>query len=143
MKHYKLRYVMHDPSEDTENKYMAEIPALPGCRAWGDTPEDALDILQSVAAAFIESYLDHGDKLPSEVVSALVDSTVTNEFLVAVCVTYREFTCKLWRLYQSVYFSYFDNGDLSFLDRQKKEGGTFILDEAHGYSSLTYDSTRF
>ena len=26
MKHYKLRYVMHDPSEDTEDKYMAEIP---------------------------------------------------------------------------------------------------------------------
>ena len=84
MKHYKLRYVMHDPSEDTEDKYMAEIPALPGCRAWGDTPEDTLDILQSVAAAFIESYLDHGDKLPPEVVSALVDSTVTNELLVAV-----------------------------------------------------------
>ena len=84
MKHYKLRYVMHDPSEDTENKYMAEIPALPGCRAWGDTPEDTLDILQSVAAAFIESYLDHGDELPPEVISALVDSTITNELLVAV-----------------------------------------------------------
>ena len=42
MKHYKLRYVMHDPSEETENKYLAEVPALPGCRAWGDTPEDAL-----------------------------------------------------------------------------------------------------
>ena len=64
MKHYKLRYVMHDPSEDTEDKYMAEIPALPGCRAWGDTPEDTLDILEGVAAAFIESYIDHGDELP-------------------------------------------------------------------------------
>ena len=84
MKHYKLRYVMHDPSEDTEDKYMAEIPALPGCRAWGDTPEHTLDILQSVAAAFIESYHDHGDELPSEVASALVDSTVTKELLVAV-----------------------------------------------------------
>ncbi len=58
MKHYRLRYVMHDPSEETEDKYMAEIPALPGCRAWGDTLVDALDILQSVAEAFIESYND-------------------------------------------------------------------------------------
>ena len=33
MKHYRLRYVMHDPSEKTEDKYMAEIPALPGCKA--------------------------------------------------------------------------------------------------------------
>ena len=84
MKHYKLRYVMHEPSGKTEDKYMAEIPALPGCRAWGDTPEDTLDILQSVAAAFIESYLDHGDELPPEVISALVDSTTANELLVAV-----------------------------------------------------------
>ena len=82
MKHYKLRYVMHDPSEDTEDKYLAEIPDLPGCRAWGDTPEDALDILQSVASAFIESYLDHGDELPPAVASALIDSTATNELLV-------------------------------------------------------------
>ena len=70
MKRYELRYVMHEPSEDTEDKYVAEIPALPGCRAWGDTPEDALDILQSVAAAFIESYLDHGDELPPEVATS-------------------------------------------------------------------------
>ena len=83
MKHYKLRYVMHDPSEETEDKYMAEIPALPGCRAWGDTPEDALDILQGVAAAFIESYIDHGDELPPAAASDLVDSTVTRELLVA------------------------------------------------------------
>ena len=60
MKHYKLRYVMHDPSEDTEHRYMAEIPALPGCRAWGDTPEDTLDILESLAAAFIDI---HGTRL--------------------------------------------------------------------------------
>ena len=84
MKHYKLRYVMHDPSEETEDKYMAEIPALPGCRAWGDTPEDTIDILESVAAAFIESYREHGDELPAEVASALVDSAMTNELLVAV-----------------------------------------------------------
>ena len=84
MKHYKLRYVLHDPSEETEDKYMAEIPALPGCRAWGDTPEDALDILQSVAAASIEVYVERGYELPAEVNASLIDATVTNEVLVAV-----------------------------------------------------------
>ena len=84
MKHYKLRYVMHHPSEETEDKYMAEVPALPGCRAWGDTPDEALDILQGVATAFIESHMVHGDELPPAVASALVDSTATNELLVAV-----------------------------------------------------------
>ena len=84
MKHYKLRYVMHDPSEDTEDKYLAEIPDLPGCRAWGDTPEDALDILQSVAAATIEVYIERGYELPAEVKASLIDSTTTQEVLVAV-----------------------------------------------------------
>ena len=67
MKHYKCRYIMHEPSEETEDKHMAEIPALPGCRAWGDTPEDALDILQSVATASIEVYIERGYELPAKV----------------------------------------------------------------------------
>ena len=84
MKHYKLRYVMHDPSEETEDKYLAEIPDLPGCRAWGDTSEDALDILSSVAAATIEVYIDRGYELPAEVRGSLIDATTANEVLVAV-----------------------------------------------------------
>ena len=43
---------------------MAEIPALPGCRAWGDTPEETIETIQSVAAAFIEIYEESGEKLP-------------------------------------------------------------------------------
>ena len=84
MKHYKLRYVMHDPSEETEDKYLAEIPDLPGCRAWGDTPEDALDILSSVTAASIEVYIERDYELPDEVRASLIDSTTANEVLVAV-----------------------------------------------------------
>ena len=84
MKHYKLRYVMHDPSEDTEDKYMAEIPDLPGCRAWGDTPEEALDILTSVAASSIKVYIERGYELPAEVHASLIDATTANEVLVAV-----------------------------------------------------------
>ncbi len=83
MRHYKLRYVMHEPSEETEDKYMAEIPALPGCRAWGDTPEDTLDILESVAAAFMESYLDRGYRLPDEIRQSLNEAPSNNQVLVA------------------------------------------------------------
>ncbi len=75
MKLYRLPLVMHKPSEDTEDKYMGEIPALPGCRAWGDTAAEVLENLQSVAAAFIESYRDSGDQLPPEVESASVESS--------------------------------------------------------------------
>lgn len=65
-KQYRLAYTMRPPSYDTEDKYLAEVPALPGCRAWGDTPEEALEYLESVAAAFIESYKERGKPLPPE-----------------------------------------------------------------------------
>ncbi len=82
-KPYKLSVVTHVPSEETEDKYLAEIPALPGCRAWGDTAEDALDILQSVAAATIKVYQERGYELPAglEETSA---SAHTRELQVAV-----------------------------------------------------------
>ena len=64
MKLYRLPLVLKEPSEDTEGKYLAETPALPGCRAWGDSAAQTLENLQSVAAAFIESYGARGDALP-------------------------------------------------------------------------------
>ena len=70
MKLYKLPLVIHEPSEETENKYMAEVPALPGCRAWGDTPTEVMENLQSVAAGFIESHRSSGDPLPPGVETA-------------------------------------------------------------------------
>ena len=85
MKLFKLSYVMYEPSASTEeDKFMAEIPMLPGCRAWGDTPGETLDILQSVATEFIRSCIDHGDDLPSAVSSALVEQTGSNELMVTV-----------------------------------------------------------
>jgi len=87
VKLYRLPIVMHEPSDDTENKYLAEIPGLPGCRAWGDTSAEALKILQSLAAAFIESYRDNGDPLPPQVEAVASDNDeprVLSELLVAV-----------------------------------------------------------
>ena len=85
MKAYKLQFVMYDPSESTEpDKYMAEIPVLPGCRVWGDTPEDSLDILQDVAAAIIETHIERGYELPEEVEKALIASGNSNELVVSV-----------------------------------------------------------
>ena len=72
MKQYKLSYVMYEPSEEMNDKYMAEIPVLPGCRAWGDTPAETLYILEGVAEAFIQSYQERGIELPPEIVAAPV-----------------------------------------------------------------------
>ena len=70
MKQYKLAVTMHEPTDDTENKYMAQIPIMPGCRAWGDTPPEALENLRSVAGEFIRSYQEHGQRLPKAVQEA-------------------------------------------------------------------------
>ena len=67
MKQYKLPVIMHQPTEETENKYMAEIPLLTGCRAWGDTPAEAMENLHSVAGEFIRSIKAHGERLPKAV----------------------------------------------------------------------------
>lgn len=67
MKQYRLPVVLHQPGEETENKYMAEIPLLKGCRAWGDTPAEALENLRSVASEFIRSFKEHGQRLPKAV----------------------------------------------------------------------------
>ena len=67
MKLYKLLLLMPEPSEDTQDKYLAEIPALPGCRAWGDTATEALENLHCGAAGFIESYQSRGEPLPPEI----------------------------------------------------------------------------
>ena len=66
MKLYKLPIVLYEPSEETNDMFLAEVPVLPGCRAWGETPSEALEYVKGVAEAFIESYMEHGNPLPKE-----------------------------------------------------------------------------
>ena len=87
MKLYSLGFILREPSEEAEDIYLAEIPVLPGCRAWGETAAKALENLQSVTTAFIESYKDRGDSLPPEVEAAsrdVVGPRGSSEVLVAV-----------------------------------------------------------
>lgn len=67
---YTLPYTLKAPSEETEHMYLAAVPVLPGCRAWGETAEEALHNLDGVAADFIASYEQHGDELPSSIAAA-------------------------------------------------------------------------
>ncbi len=64
---YTFSYTMTKPREENGWMYLAEVPALPGCRAWGETAEEAFENLQSVACAFVESYRDHDEELPAPV----------------------------------------------------------------------------
>ncbi len=47
-----------------EGGYVAEIPALPGCLAQGETLIEALSELETVTALWIETARDRGQNLP-------------------------------------------------------------------------------
>ena len=48
-----------------EGGFLATSEELPGLVAQGRTVAETLEIAQDVAAGLIESYLEHGDELPS------------------------------------------------------------------------------
>ena len=47
--------------------YLAEIPALQGAMAWGETPEETLQSLLAVAQTIIQLCKEEGEPLPLEV----------------------------------------------------------------------------
>ena len=49
-----------------EGGYLATSEVLPGLVAQGRTVSETLEIAQDVARKLVESYLAHGDPLPSE-----------------------------------------------------------------------------
>jgi predicted RNase H-like HicB family nuclease len=46
--------------------FVAHIPAIPGCHAWGQTPEAAQTELSSVFAMIQEEYQEVGEPMPSD-----------------------------------------------------------------------------
>ncbi len=61
--HHRLPYTLREPSPETEDMFLAEVPVLPGCRAWGATAEEALENLDGVAADFVSLAKSRGEGL--------------------------------------------------------------------------------
>ena len=66
---YRLDYVLHEPRESEGWMYVAEIPVLQGCMAWGDTAEETLKSLLAVAQTIIQLRRESGEPLPPEITS--------------------------------------------------------------------------
>ncbi len=47
--------IVYPPSKENGNIWVAEVPLLTGCRAWGKTREEALDMLRRLAGDYIRS----------------------------------------------------------------------------------------
>ena len=63
---YQLNYLLHEPAEDHGWMYRAEIPALQGCVAWDETPEETLKSLLAVAQTIMQVCKEDGQCLPLE-----------------------------------------------------------------------------
>lgn len=62
MKTVKYPFVIY-PAE--EGGYVAEVPALRGCLAQGETLQETLDELLTVTELWIETAEKHGENLPN------------------------------------------------------------------------------
>ncbi|MEH2423516.1 MAG: type II toxin-antitoxin system HicB family antitoxin [Nostoc sp.] len=52
---------------DDNGTFVAYIPAIPGCHAWGRTPDEARTELASVFEMIQEEYKEQGRSLPGDV----------------------------------------------------------------------------
>jgi predicted RNase H-like HicB family nuclease len=52
--------------QEEDGRWSADIPALPGCAAWGYSQEEALEAIQDTAKAYLEVLFEDGRPLPKE-----------------------------------------------------------------------------
>ncbi len=52
---------------DDNSTFVAYVPAIPGCHAWGETPDEARAELANVFEMIREEYLEAGKLLPRDV----------------------------------------------------------------------------
>ena len=65
MKHLEDYTVVTRP--DDNGTFVANIPAIPGCHAWGRTPDEARAELCHVFEMIQEDYAEDGRSLPHDV----------------------------------------------------------------------------
>lgn len=59
---------------DDNGTFVAYVPAIPGCHAWGETPEEAQAEIVNVFEMIKEEYREEGRRLPQDVDLESVDA---------------------------------------------------------------------
>ena len=52
-------------SPETNGTFVAHIPAIPGCHAWGSTAQEAREELNAVFSMICEEYIEENESLPN------------------------------------------------------------------------------
>ena len=50
--------------QETDGRWLAEVPELPGVMAYGQTRQEAIDRIQSLSLRVLADRLDHGEPVP-------------------------------------------------------------------------------
>lgn len=65
-----MKYLIEVFWSDEDRGYIALVPDLPGCSAFGETPEAAIREIQDAQAAWIEACRKSGEPVPPAVTRA-------------------------------------------------------------------------
>jgi len=61
-----LAYPIHlIPSQEADGGWLAKIPALEGCLTWGETPEEALALIEDAKRAWLTFSFEAGLPIPA------------------------------------------------------------------------------
>ena len=65
MRGYHFTIVL-EPDREEPERYNVRVPALPGCRTYGESLEDALRNAREAVAGYVESLIARGLPVPVE-----------------------------------------------------------------------------
>ena len=69
-----MRYTVVLIPGERPGRYVAHVPAIPGCVTQGDSFEEAVAMAQDAAAGMLAVMADRGDDVPTEPAGAVVAS---------------------------------------------------------------------
>ncbi len=62
-KSYNVRIMLR---KEPEGGYTAYVPSLPSCVTYGDTIDEAVDMVREAVGIYIESLIEHNEPVPSD-----------------------------------------------------------------------------
>jgi antitoxin HicB len=69
-----LRYHVMLRWEPEDEVYTAWVPSLPGCVTFGNTIEEALEMVRDAIEIYVETLISHGEEVPTD--ESVIERTV-------------------------------------------------------------------
>lgn len=74
---YRFTVVL-ESDRDEPHRYNVRVPALPGCRTYGESIDDALVNAREAVTVFVESLLADGEPVPADEYPVIATTVVVS-----------------------------------------------------------------